>query len=304
MGEIFIGSEAVATGVVTRHELTRWYRPVYPNIYVPRNQAVSLQDRALGAVLWSDRAGIVTGLAAARLHGAHWIDDKADVELIYENARPPRGIIARNERIAPDEWGSLGGLRVANPARTAFDLGRFRRRVDAVVRLDALMRARPFSVEDVMMLTKRYRGSRGVARLKAALPLVDGGSQSPMETYWRLLVMHAGFPPPATQIPIYDHDGYPVRIVDFGWEEFKVAVEYDGDQHQTNRTQYLKDRDVLRVLERLEWKIVCVVKEDRRDDVVARLYRTMISRGWAGPVSFADAVTRSRETEFMQRKFE
>ncbi|MDG4663643.1 DUF559 domain-containing protein [Mycobacterium sp. 236(2023)] len=303
MGEIFLGTEAVAAGVVTRHELARWCRPVFPNVHVPKGQVVTLRDLAVGAWLWSGRTGIVTGLAAARLHGAAWIPDDADVELIFENTHPPRGIVARNERIASDEWDLMSGVPVANAARTAFDLGRFRRRLDAVVRLDALMRVSPYSTEDVMMLTKRYRGARGVARVKAALPFVDGGAQSPMETYWRMLVVHCGFPSPATQIPIFDEDGYPVRVVDFGWEELKVAVEYDGDQHQSNRAQYLKDRDVMRILRRRGWEVLCVVREDRRDDVIARLHRAMVSRGWSG-ISFADAVTRSRETEFQQRKFE
>lgn len=299
-----MGTEAVAAGAVTRHELSRWYRTVYPNVYVPKAQRVTLPARAHGAWLWSGRSSVITGLATARLHGSAWIDDDVAVELVYQNTRPPRGIIARNERIAEDEWDMTAGLRVATAARTAFDLGRFRRHVDAVVRLDALMRARPFAPEDVTRLAERYRGARGVARLKAALPLVDGGAQSPMETYWRLLVRHAGFPPPATQIPVFDTDGYPVRILDFGWEDVKVAVEYDGDQHQTSRRQYLADRDVMRVLERLGWAVICVVKEDRRDDVIARLYRTMASRGWVGEVAFTEAVTRSRETAFTRRKFE
>lgn len=29
--------------------------------------------------------------------------------------------------------------------------------------------------------------------------------------------------------------------VDMGWEDIKVAVEYDGDQHRSNRRQYVKD---------------------------------------------------------------
>lgn len=302
--EVFVGSHAVAAGDVTRHELGRWYRPIYPNVYVPARRAVTLRDRALGAWLWSGRSSVVTGLAAAHLHGSHWIDDGADVELIYDNTHPPRGIRTRNERCEPDEWELLSGVPVANAPRTAFDLGTFRRRIDAVVRLDALMRARPYSIDDVMMLAERYRGARGVARLKAALPLVDGGAQSPMETYWRLLVLHCGFPLPATQIPVFDDDGYPVRILDFGWREMKVAVEYDGSGHQTSRAQYLRDRDVARALDRLGWTVIFVVKEDRRDDVIARLYRTMVSRGWTGGVSFAEAVTRSREPEFTQRKFE
>jgi hypothetical protein len=29
--------------------------------------------------------------------------------------------------------------------------------------------------------------------------------------------------------------------LDMGWEEALVAVEYDGDQHRTDRWQYTKD---------------------------------------------------------------
>ncbi|OOK73202.1 hypothetical protein BZL30_3562 [Mycobacterium kansasii] len=35
MTAIFIGSEAVSSSKVTRHELQRWYRRVYPGVYAP-----------------------------------------------------------------------------------------------------------------------------------------------------------------------------------------------------------------------------------------------------------------------------
>lgn len=179
MGNIIIGTEAVATGIVTRHELQRRYRPIYRNVHAPTVSPPTLRDRAEGAWLYSRRAGIVTGLAAAGLHGSAWINDDIDVELIYKCPRPPAGLVTRNERIAPDEWRELDGIPVATPTRTAFDLGRFRPDYDALARLDALMRARPFAIDDVMRLTERYKGARGVARLKALLPIVDGGAESP-----------------------------------------------------------------------------------------------------------------------------
>ena len=49
MREIFIGSEAVADGIVTRHELARWYRPFYPNVHALKGRELSLADRATGA---------------------------------------------------------------------------------------------------------------------------------------------------------------------------------------------------------------------------------------------------------------
>jgi hypothetical protein len=280
MGEIFIGTEAVATGLVTRHELARWYRPFYPNVHAPKGLTLTLQDRTVGAWLWSKREGIVTGVAASALHDAEWVDADIPIELILNCAHPPRGIVTRNERVADDEFTWAGQLRVATPARTALDLGRYLRRGTAIERLDALMRATPFSAEEVLLLAKRYRGARGVRRVKDVLPLVDGGAASPRETALRLWFIDAGLPRPTTQIPIYDHDGRHLRTVDMGWEEFMVAAEYDGDQHRTDRPQYVKDMRVIPKLERLGWIILRVIKEDRREEVVQRAWDAMVSRGW------------------------
>jgi hypothetical protein len=280
MGEIFIGTEAVADGVVTRHQLARWYRPLYPNVHTPRGHAPTLNDRTIGAWLWSKREGIVSGVAASAIHGAEWVDDGVPVELIWNCTRPPGGIVTRNERIADDEISWAGQLPVATSARTACDLGRYLPRGQAIARMDALMRATPYSAEEVLLLAKRYRGSRGVRRLKDVLPLVDGGAASPRETALRLLFIDAGLPKPTTQVPIFDHDGRLLRTVDMGWEEFMVAAEYDGDQHRTDRPQYVKDLRVIPKLERLGWIILRVIKEDRRHEVIQRAWDAMVSRGW------------------------
>jgi hypothetical protein len=81
------------------------------------------------------------------LHGAKWVDADIPIELVYNCTRPPRGIVARNERIADDEF-TWRGLLVATPARAAFDLGRYLLRDKAVARMDALMRATPYSAEE------------------------------------------------------------------------------------------------------------------------------------------------------------
>jgi hypothetical protein len=280
MGEVFIGSEAVVNGVVTRRELRRWYRPMYPNVHRERGRDPSLLDRTVGAWLWSKRNGIITGVAASALHGAEWIDDDVPIELLWNSTHPPRGIICRNERVVDDEWELVNGLRVATPARTAFDLGRYFTRGRALAHLDALMRAAPFSIEDVMLLTKRYKGARGVAKLKALLPLVDGGAASPPETRLRLLFIDAGLPKPTTQIAIYDECGRYVRTIDMGWEDFMVGAEYDGDQHRTSREQYVKDLRVWPKLAALGWHVVRAIKEDRDADLVRQARDAMVSRGW------------------------
>jgi hypothetical protein len=90
-GQPFIGSEALAKGVVNRHELRRYYRTLMPNIYLDKQAEPSLRDRSRAAWLWSRRQGVVSGLAASDLHGSRWVDDDVPVELIYSNARAPQG---------------------------------------------------------------------------------------------------------------------------------------------------------------------------------------------------------------------
>jgi hypothetical protein len=280
MGEVLIGSEAIAAGRLTRQELRRWYRPLYRGIYGSRHGAPSLRDRATAAWLASNRCGVIAGVAASALHGAQWVDDDIPIELIARRARPQRGLVIRDEALADDEVTWVGKLPVTTRVRTAFDLGRYLPRGEAIARLDSLMRAQVFSIEDVLLLAKRYRGARGLKALREVLPLVDGGAASPRETWLRLLYIDAGLPRPTTQIPIVEGRGRLVRMADMGWEEFMVVSEYDGDQHRTDRKRYSKDIRALRTARSLGWIVDQVIKEDRPADIVERARRALISRGW------------------------
>jgi hypothetical protein len=228
MGEVFIGSEAVQSDRLTRHELQRWYRPIFRGVYVPKRSLPSLRDRTVAAWLASDRQAVIAGAAASALHGAQWVDDDIPIELISRRARPQRGVLVRNETLVEDEITKVAGLPVTTRARTAFDPGRHLKRGEALSRLDALMRTQVFLAEDVLLLAKRHQGQRGLRQLRELLPLVDGGAASPKETWLRLLFIDAGLARPATQIPVVDERGRLIRILDMGWEDFTVGAEYDG----------------------------------------------------------------------------
>ena len=279
MIEVLIGSDAVRSGKLTEHQLRTRYRAICPDVYVPKSTKPSLADRAFAAWLWSGKRAVIAGLAAAALHGSRWIDDHEPVELISDNTHPPPQVITRNERISDDQITRVGGIPVTTTARTAFDIGRRLPRDSAVAQLDALMWATPFSVEDVLLLAKRYRGARGLRRLRKALPLVDGGAESPRESRLRLLLIDAGLPRPATQIPV--NDGWQlIALLDMGWEAFKVAAEYDGDQHRADRRQYVKDMRRHRELERMGWIVARVIAEDRDADIVDRVRKALMRRGF------------------------
>ncbi len=277
--EPFIGTEALASGTISRHQLRTRYHAVFPNVYVSNDVQLSLELRIFAAWLWSGRMATIAGAAAAALHGAKWIPDDVPVELIHSNSRPPHGVLTRRDVLMDGETQTIAGRAVTTPERTAFDIGRRGAVHSAVVRLDALARATGFKVDDVLRVAKCHPRSPGLRRLDTALELVDPGAQSPRESYLRLLLIDAGLPRPQTQTPVLGVDGMPIAYLDLGWQEWMVAVEYDGDHHRTDRRLgappagggYVKDIGRLEMLERMGWIIVRVVAEDRPADIVRRV---------------------------------
>jgi hypothetical protein len=175
------------------------------------------------------------------------------------------------DRVAEDEVTTVADLPVTTLARTAFDLGRYQKRSAAIARLDALMRATPFSVDEVVMLMQRYGPVRGIRQLRELLPLVDPGAASPKESGLRLLLIDNGFPISETQIPVFDGD-VSFAFLDMGWRHIQLAVEYDGDQHRTDRPQYVKDMRRHPKIAKRGWEVIRVIAEDRKSEILGRVY--------------------------------
>jgi very-short-patch-repair endonuclease len=267
--EPFIGSEAIAAGTLKPHQLRSRFRAVFPDVYVRRDQQLTLRDRAIAGWLWSHRRGVLAGPTAAAWLGSKWVDERLPVELIWSNARPPRQIHTRDVTLSPHEIAVVAGLPVTTPQRTAFDIARCKPIGTAVARIDALLQATDVKVEEVQAIAAQHRGARGLRQLETVLDLVDGGSQSPKETWLRLLLIQANLPRPRTQIPVTTAGG--VYYLDMGWEGLMVAAEYDGEQHRTDRWQYTKDIRRTEALDRLGWIVIRVVASDRPADIVRRV---------------------------------
>lgn len=268
MSSPFIGSEALRTGRLTRGQL-RWnHRAIHPDVYVARHTERTLQVNTRAASLWVP-GGVITGRAAAAVHGVTWIDPDTSVEVIGRSKRPRPGVVVREERIAADEIRESDGLTVSTPVRTALDLARHLRRSDAIAHLDALSAVTGIDADAVLGLARRYRGARGIRRARGVVPLLDGGAGSPRESWLRLVLIDAGLPRPATQIRV--SDGYLTAFIDMGWEEDRIGLEYDGDHHLSDRRQYVKDIGRYEMLEQLGWLVIRVVKEHSREVVLHRV---------------------------------
>lgn len=277
----FIGSEALAAGLISWHELGKYYTAIMPNVYLDKRLKPSLRQRVIAAWLWSGRKGVIAGASASALHGAKWVDDHALVELIWRNARAPNGVRTKDELLLDGEVQRLCGLTVTTVERTAFDLGRRPPLGQAITRLDALANATDFKINDVRELARKHPHTRGLRQLDKALDLVDPGAQSPKETWLRLLLINAGFPRPSTQIPLLGVYGHPKYFLDMGWEDIMLAVEYDGEQHRLSRDQFVKDVERLEYIRRVGWTHIRVLADHKGPDVVRRVrqaWDTLTSR--------------------------
>lgn len=276
---LIVATEALASGLLTRRDLRRRYSKVHRNVYTRRGVELSAEDRAYGAWLWSGRRATLVGHSAAAWLGDKWVPAKAPVELVHHRRGKPKGITVRSSRFRSDEVCDFRGVACTTPARTAYDLGRLLPVTMGVIRIDMLLNATGASAGSVTAVAERYAGARGIRTLRRTLDLVDAGSESPQETRLRLLLVGAGLPRPVTQIPV-EHGGKRRRI-DMGWPQWRVGVEYDGEQHFTDAKGYADDIDRLEFLADQGWVIVRVsarqLRYERRE-IIVRVTRALERR--------------------------
>jgi hypothetical protein len=271
MGEPFIGSEAIASGRLTPYALRSRFIAIHHDVYLPPDAEVTAVTRAKAAWMWSRRQGVIAGQSAAALHGAKWVDAGAPAQILYDNRYSPRGIRTWADRFEDDEVELIGGMLLTTPARTALDLACRYPVEAAVAKIDALARATKLKVADIEFLADRYAGRRGIRRARVALDFVDAGAESPRETWLRLLLIRAGFPRPQTQIPVYDEFGVLVAVLDMGWEDIKVAADYEGDHHRIDRARFNKDIRRHEDVTELGWIDVRVTAHDTEGGIIRRV---------------------------------
>ena len=277
MATPFLGHEALRSRALSPYALRSRCTPIYPDVYVPREAPMTAAVRAEAAWLWSRRRGVIAGRSAAALHGAKWVDGRLPAQILWGNRRAPAGVDAWSDTVDEDEFMTINGMLVTTPARTALDIACRERFGSAVAAIDALARATRLRMDDVAVLAARYGGRRGIRQARTVLGFVDPGAESPRETWLRLLLIRAGFPVPTTQIPIRNEYGVLVASVDMGWEDLKIAAEYDGDHHRMDRRQFTKDIRRAEIINELGWIHIRVTVADTEGDILRR-FRTAFAR--------------------------
>jgi hypothetical protein len=185
-----------------------------------------------------------------------------DMPLVWESART--GLRAVN---LPHCWAQvtrrrLGGgpapsLHIPEPAeRGQFLDGRKRSLLECVQLGDALMRRqRPLvSHDEFSAYINQLAGSRHVRLIRDVFRYLRPGTDSPNETWLRLLVIDAGFPLPVVNYEIRSYRGS--RFLDLSWPDRMVALEYQGSHHFADSVQSREDLDRRGQLQASGWVVV------------------------------------------------
>lgn len=208
----------------------------------------------------------------------HMGDNLLEISVVGARPRTPN-VRVHDCDVGDDVHLMPDGTRVTTGRRTWADLATELAIDDLVILGDAILRHGWGDVPGLGELADR-RGRRGVRRMRAALPLLETRTDSPMETRLRLLIVRSGLPRPVAGRDVVV-DGCWLARPDLSWPDLRLALEYDGDHHRTDRRQWQRDIARRRSLEDAGWTLVVVTADDvlRHSEALVERLRAAILRG-------------------------
>ena len=189
------------------------------------------------------------------------------------------GISVHARVLAPEDVSEAVGVRITSGAQTYLDLAARLPPWDLVPLGDGLMRMGamdPVALSDRLARADRVRG---VVRARAWAPHLTPLAGSARESLMRYWLLASRLPRPEVQIPILDRWGREVAHADLGYEEWKIALEYEGRQH-AERDQFGRDIDRYSLMAADGWLVLRFASRHGSSDVLDRTRRALISRGW------------------------
>ncbi|MBT1181100.1 hypothetical protein JS531_03770 [Bifidobacterium sp. CP2] len=147
----------------------------------------------------------------------------------------------------------------------------------------------------------RFKGKR---LCEQAMAMMRPHAESPQETRTRLGLLAHGLPDPVASYAVPNvtfRSGSPMTL-DLAWPDHLVAVEYDGDQHRTDRTQWRRDQEKRDRLRGRGWHIGIATAATLADDASRADFAFSIARVLAGRGAIFDFHVLARPLERIARE--
>lgn len=181
-----------------------------------------------------------------------------------------RGVVGHRAPLLARDVRVFKGINLTSPEWTWVDLARHMGRASLVASGDYLLaRTNPLSsIDAIQEVIDRRPKVKGIRMAREVLPLLRPGVDSPQESRLRVMIDDAGLPEPAVTRPIFDGRGIYISTPDLQYEEYKIALEYEGDYHRSDPVQWGKDIERDDRLRAMGW-------------IVLRFSQVQMNAGWA-----------------------
>jgi hypothetical protein len=287
---VFLGSHAVAAGLVTRSQLQGGlYRRLFQNVYADPGLPADHRLYARGAMLVVPPDAALGGRSAAAWFGAPFAGPTEAVLVVVppeSSWRGPRGIRVHRSTVSAADVVTIddaeGLVRLTTPLRTVWDIGTQEPVAAAVALVDAMVHAGHVRPAQLDRLAAEATGRWGARRVGAVVPLVDGRSESRPESLVRVACVRAGLPVPVPQFEVLAAGRFLGRV-DLAWPEARLIVEYEG-AHHFDELQIRRDDGRYARLVAAGWRVIRLSSADLRDlpAVVARIAQALGRPGQVG----------------------
>lgn len=190
-------------------------------------------------------------------------------------------------RLPASQVASVGDLRVTSLLRTACDVARQVEFDEAVAVMDAAL-GRGVRRDELTEILQWQRCWPGAALALSALAVAVPGPQSVMESVSRMTMLRTGLPEPVVQLPVLSPSGSLIATCDFGWPDYGVVGEYDGEGKygellspgRTGPEAIIAEKRRENAIRDAGWWVVRWTKGDLVDDArLSDLIRRALRRG-------------------------
>lgn len=288
-GQPFQTTDARALGVSWKTLQGSRFRRLAKGVYVAGSTAESDRIRVRGVLLTLPPATIATGVTGLQLLG---VDVGPQLPMTFATTHPRqvrrRDVkVMRVKELPPHRDGMASPEHCWLRAASTLNL------LELVTAGNWLIRRRRTTVAQLNSAVRGHSG-RGVVAARAAVKLVRERVDSPRETWLRLCLVLAGLPEPECNL-IIGNDHGPMGRVDLVYLAFRLIIEYEGDQHRTDRNQWNHDIDRHEDFTRDHWTLIRVTSERARwpRQVVRAVYHALTANGYQGPPPHFDQLWSS-----------
>ncbi|MDX6208036.1 MAG: hypothetical protein QOE24_427 [Frankiales bacterium] len=237
-----------------RVEVGAWKR-LHREVYVLRDLVRDpVRTSARAALIAGPDGAITSHLLAGHLHRLQGLPELVYPELTVAQAiggYSTAGLVVHRTATLEAAPRLVQGFPATTAARTLADLSPTLTLEQLVSAMDSALRMGTVSKTQLEAISRRWVGRPGVQLLAKATPLAAVGSDSPLETRIRLVIVGGGLPEPVLQIVVVV-DGDTYRI-DMGYLEPQVAIEGDGREPHELPDALFNDRRRQNALSNAGW---------------------------------------------------